>query len=293
MSAAEAVAPRWRAVRRLGVRAPGAVPIACAIPLLILLLGAVLPALTGYGTDEFVADAYLAPSLAHPFGTDQFGRDVMVRSFAAAKIDYLIPGIAVTVSVVVGSMLGVLAAISGRRADWLLLRVTDAIIAFPFVVLVLVLVVVVGADFSLLGLPDGAAPALAAIVLTGWAYYARLARSQALSLRNRDFVAAARLMGYSNLRITVRHILPTVLATSLAYAVGDLIVTVALIASLSFLGAGVAPPTPEWGQMMYEGRDVLETAWWLTLFPATLIAISSLALATIADAMVARLEGRS
>jgi peptide/nickel transport system permease protein len=170
------------------------------------------------------------------------------------------------------------------------MRVVDAIISFPLVVLVVSLVVVLGADRTIAGLPPGLAPALAAFVLTGWAYYARIARSQALSLRQRDFVVATRYMGYSEGRIVTRHILPIVASTILAYAVGDAIVAIAVIASLSLLGAGVQPPTPEWGQMMLESRAYLQTAWWMTLFPVLLIVISGLALSLVGDGLVKRLD---
>ena len=171
------------------------------------------------------------------------------------------------------------------------MRIVDAIISFPFVVLVLALVVTLGADRSILGLPAGLAPALFAFCLTGWAYYARIARSQAMALRERDFVVAARLMGYSETRIVLRHVLPAVIGTSIAYAVGDAIVTVAFTASLSLLGAGVQPPTPEWGQMMYEARSYLQTAWWITLFPALALVVSGIALSLVGDALLKRVEG--
>lgn len=273
---------------------PTALWVGVGVLVAILLLGFLMPIITGYGVDAFVASAYEAPSLSHPFGTDGFGRDVMVRTFAAARIDYLVGAVTVIFCAVVGTAVGALCTASGRPSlEWILSRVTDAVISFPFVVLVLALVVVFGDSLSVPGLPDGLPPLLAAIALTGWAYYARLGRAETLALRDRDFVVAARLMGYSSTRIVLRHIFPAVLMTSLAYSVGDAIVTVSLTASLSFLGAGVQPPTPEWGQMMYEGRDVVESAWWITAFPAILLVISGLALAVIADGAIARLRGRS
>ncbi len=280
---------------RLRVRAPRPVVlIAAAIPVIIVILGFVLPSITGYSPTAFVAVPLQAPSWAHPFGTDQFGRDVLVRAFVASHIDYLVAVVGVGISSIAGSVIGVaVAATRVRWIDWAVMRVVDAVIAFPFIVLALAFVVVFGPSASFLGLPQGMPALFAAFLLVGWAYYARLARSQAVSLRSRDFVTSARLMGYSNARISLRHIMPIVMATTMAYAVGDAILTVALTASLSFLGAGIGPPAPEWGQMMFDGRGLLQIAWWMTLFPALMLVISGLCLAVIADHAVRRLEDRA
>lgn len=260
--------------------------------LLVVVLGFLLPVVTGYGTDEFVADPLLPPSVHHPFGTDQFGRDLLVRSFAAARVDYLIGAFVIVWCGLIGSLVGVLMATTRiPGVDWAMSRVIDASIAFPMTILVIAVGVVLGSDFALLGLPRGLPSVLLVYALIGWAYYARLARAQALSLRSRDFVRAARTMGYSDLRITMRHVFPQVSMTTLAYAVGDAIVAIALTSSLAFLGAGVAPPTPEWGQIMYEGRGVIGTAWWVVAFPAGMLALSGISLAAIANGVIRRIEG--
>lgn len=287
--------PAARRTLRLRARLPGwLVLVAAAIPVLIVILGFVLPAITGYSTSAFVAAPLQAPSWAHPFGTDQFGRDVMVRSFAASHIDYLVAVVGVGISSIAGTVIGV--AVSATRIRWLdwgVMRIVDAVISFPFIVLALAFVVVFGPNAGFLGLPQGMPALFAAFLLVGWAYYARLARSQAVTLRSRDFVTAARLMGYSTMRISLRHVAPIVMATTMAYAVGDAIVTVALTASLSFLGAGIGPPAPEWGQMMFDGRGLLGIAWWMTLFPALMLVISGLCLAVLADRAIKRLEDRA
>jgi peptide/nickel transport system permease protein len=285
---------RRRSSPRLA-RLPGwLVLVAAAIPVLIVILGFVLPAITGYSPTAFVAQPLQAPSWAHPFGTDQFGRDIFVRCFVASHIDYLVAAVGVGVASVAGSIIGVAVASTRiRGVDWTVMRIVDAVIAFPFIVLALAFVVVFGQGVSFLGLPQGMPALFAAFLLVGWAYYARLARSQAVSLRSRDFVTAAHLMGYSNTRIALRHVMPIVMATTMAYAVGDAILTVALTASLSFLGAGIGPPAPEWGQMMFDGRGLLQIAWWMTLFPALMLVISGLCLAVIADHAIRRLEDRA
>ena len=267
------------------------IAVGVAILVAMLALGPLLKAITGYSTSGLAFTPLQSPTLAHPFGTDMFGRDVMVRTFVAAQTDFLVAAIAVGFASTVGTLIGVFAGSTRiRGVDWTIMRIVDAIISFPFIVLVLALVVVVGADRSIAGLPHGLAPALIAFCLTGWAYYARIARGQALSLRQRDFVVAARLMGYSELRIVVRHILPAVLGVTMAYAVGDAIITVAFTASLSLLGAGVQPPTPEWGSMMYEARNYLQSAWWITLFPALALVTSGIAFSLVGDGLLKRLE---
>jgi len=293
-TAAAPTHPVARVARRL--RLPSDVGLLIGVGTLaaMLALAFLLPVVTGYGTNEFAGAPYQAPSLSHPFGTDQFGRDVMVRTFAAAKVDYMIAFLAVGVSLLIGTTIGVvIGVVHGGVVDWLLSRLVDAVIAFPLVILVLALVVAVGPEKSAPGLPAGTPALLIALFVFGWAFYARLAHAQALSLREREFVVAARMMGYSRTRIVMRHMLPNVLATATAYAVGDAVFIIGATASLAFLGAGVQPPTPEWGQIMFEARGVLETAWWTSVFPGLALVVTGLALALIADGLIQRLEGGS
>lgn len=285
--------PRYRRALARITSQPRGILVGTAVLVAVPLLGWLLPWITGYAPHEFVDVPLLAPSLAHPFGTDEYGRDVMVRAFAASHVDYLIAAVTVGVSALVGSAVGVFSAcVRARGVDWIIMRLADAVISFPLLVLVLALVVVFGDDLSLPGVPQGMPALLAALVAIGWAYYARLARSQAVSLRSREFVVAAQQMGYSDLRIAVRHLLPTVMTVTLAYSVGDAITAVAIASSLSFFGAGVAPPTPEWGQMMYEGRGLIDSAWWITTFPGLIVVSMGLALSLAADGLAARLGGR-
>lgn len=281
---------RFTGLARLSPRAG---VVAAALLILIFVMSFALPVITGYGPDQFIGLPYQPPSLAHPFGTDGFGRDVMIRTFTASRVDYLIPLLIVAISVAIGSIVGVAVTLIGGFAEWLMMRITDAIIAFPFLILILALVVVFGQGVDVAFLPNGTIPIIVAVVLTGWAYYARLARSQALTLRGMDYITAARIMGYSTTRIVFRHITPKVLGASVSYAIGDMIVVMGLIASLSLFGAGIAPPTAEWGQMMFEGRSVLGQYWWVTLFPLVFMIISAVSLAAIAERLVARLEGRA
>jgi peptide/nickel transport system permease protein len=269
---------------RLFVHRRLAVVVGVAILATVTSLSIVVP-LVSPSPDTFVATPFEPPSWSHPFGTDTFGRDVFVRTWAAGRIDLFVATVGVLSSLLFGTTIGVLAA-SARSRYWeaVLMRVVDSIIAFPFVVLVLALVLVFGATAEYGPLPAGLPALLLAIFIFDWALYARLARAQTLVLRTSDFVVAASILGFSSARIVRRHLLPHVFRVTGAYAVGDAIIILIATASLPFLGAGVQPPTPEWGSMMYEGRTVLATAWWITIIPGLVLALTGIGLSLVADA---------
>jgi peptide/nickel transport system permease protein len=258
--------------------------------LLVLIAGAciVVPAIAGGAVDQ-IGTPFQAPSLAHPFGTDEVGRDVLLRTLAGGRIDLTIAVAGVALAVCVGTLVGITAGMSGRWIDAVMMRVVDAVVAFPFIVFVLLLVIVIGAR-SMGPIPTGIPAIFIALVATDWAWYARIARTQTVSLRSRDFVVAARLLGFSRWRIATRHVAPTVLRVSIAYAAGDLLLFMVGTAGLAFLGAGVEPPTPEWGSIMQEGEIYLQSAWWITIMPAIVLALTGLAVTLISDALLARLE---
>lgn len=260
---------------------------------LIVLACIFVPILSPYSSSEIVAAPYEAPSASHPFGTDSVGRDMMVRVFVAGRLDLAIAAITVLAALLIGSVIGTLAGGSKRRwVDTSLMRLVDAMIAFPFLVLVLVLVVIFGPERSLGPLPAGAPAVICGVILGDWAFYARLARGQTLALRERDYVVAARVLGFSQKRIVVRHLLPGVMGTVFAYAVADAILVMITVASLSFVGVGIQPPTPEWGALMFDGRAVLQDAWWITVIPGVMLALTGLGLSLVADALLSRREGR-
>jgi len=261
-----------------------------AIVAAIALLSVFAPAIAGDGPDRLIGAPLQAPSGEHWFGTDALGRDVFVRTFVAARVDYLVAIFGTLFSLIVGTTLGTLVAMA-RRPVWgkLLMRVTDGLIAVPFNLLILVIVLGFGTERDVLGLPKGLPGVLVAVIVVGWSIYARLARAEAMTLRQREFVGAARLMGFSKRRIVGRHILPTVILTTGTYAVADTVMVIGLLAGLPFLGAGVLPPTPEWGTMMFEGRGVLESAWWVVVFPAAALVATAIAISLIADGLLDRL----
>jgi len=267
-----------------GVR--GRFGLKCGIAILstIAICCLVIPLVWPDSPDALYAVPLQAPSLAHPFGTDDVGRDIFVRVFAGGRIDLIVATFVVGLSCIVGTIIGILAGSTKR--GWLeavLMRIVDALIAFPFVILILLLVVLVGPARVIGPLPAGLPATLIAFLLVGWAYYARLARAQALTLRQKEYVVAAELLGYSRVRVITRHLAPTIFRVTASYAVGDAILVVVVIASLAFLGAGVQPPTPEWGNIMFEGAGYMQSAWWITVTPGLMLALTGLGLSLVAD----------
>ncbi|MCC6830893.1 MAG: ABC transporter permease [Thermoleophilia bacterium] len=253
----------------------------------VVLLCVLAPLLSPHGPNEIVAVPFSAPSAEYPFGTDALGRDVFVRVWVGGRLDLVIAAIVVGVSLAVGTVVGIVSGATPRRwLDALLMRFVDALVAFPFVILVLALIVVVGRTRSFWFLPPGAPAIVIASLLVNWSIYARLARAETMSLRGSDHVAAGRMLGYPQSRIVGRHLLPGVVRITASYAVADVVIVVIATASLAFLGTGVQAPTAEWGSIMYEGRAVLGTSWWITTFPGLVLAVTGLAVTLIADALL-------
>ena len=253
----------------------------------VVLMCVFVPMLWSHDPGEFVAAAFQSPSLAHPFGTDAVGRDVFVRTFAGGRVDLVAAVITAGFALVVGTTIGTFSGATKRRwLDSTLMRIVDAVISFPLLILLLALVVVIGADRSFGPAPAGLAAAMIALMSVQWAIQARIARGQALSLRDSDFVTAARLSGLPQRSIIRRHIAPGVARITAAYAISDVVLVVVILASLPFLGAGVQPPNPEWGSIMYEGRGFLQQAWWITILPGAVLALTGLALSLVADALL-------
>jgi peptide/nickel transport system permease protein len=252
------------------VGGPATRTIGGAVFALIVLMCIVVPFLYPYGPNDFVAAPFQSPSLAHPFGTDAVGRDVFLRTWAGGRVD-----------------LGTLAGSSRQRwLDSLIMRIVDAVIAFPLVILLLALVVVFGADTAWGPAPPGLAAAMIALMCVMWAGYARMARGQSLALRDSDFVLATRVAGIPNSRVVLKHIAPGVSRITMALAVSDIVMVVVILASLPFLGAGVQPPAAEWGSIMYEGRGFLRQAWWITICPGIVLALTGLSLSFVADSLL-------
>jgi peptide/nickel transport system permease protein len=246
-----------------------------SVLVVVILASVVVPALSNFDARHGDSEPLLGPSWTNPFGTDNLGRDMFVRALTATRLDILLAITAVGASLLIGTLLGAIMGVaSGSKIAGFLGLVVDSINAFPFIVLALGVVAVAGPS------PGGV---LAAIIATGWARYARVARARAAVVAHADYVDAARLLGYGRIRVMSRHVFPNVYSESFAFALSELVIVILAIASLSFLGAGVRPPTPELGAMISEGRMFLDQAWWISIFPGALLAVAALSIQLIAD----------
>ena len=213
-------------------------------------------------------------SWAHPLGTDRLGRDVLTRIMWGSRISLAAGVLTVLLASAVGAAIGFVAGYYGGRIDAGLMRVTDATLSFPVILLALILAVTVGPSFT---------NVVIAIAVILWARYARVIRSQVLTLMELDFIAQARLAGAGGWRIITRHLLPNTLNTLVVLVTLQVGYVIIVEASLSFLGAGIPPPTPAWGSMIAEGRDVVTSAWWVSMFPGLAILLVVLAFNLLGD----------
>lgn len=243
-----------------------------------LILGAVLaPALAPFAVDALdLANRRAAPSSLHWFGTDELGRDVMTRVLFGARVSLAIGLVSALVSAAIGAAVGATAGYGGRVVDDVLMRITDAMLAIPRLPLLMITAAVLQPSVAVLVLLVG---------LAGWMETARVVRAEVLSLAARDFVAAARAMGASPLRVVLRHVLPGVVpaaavATTLAVGRGIL-----LESALSFFGVGVQPPTASWGNMLYQAQTTMTSEPWLAIFPGAMIFLTVLACNAVGDAI--------
>lgn len=226
-----------------------------------------------------------APSAEHIFGTDNYGRDVFSRVVWGTRIDLSIGFFGVLVPMIIGGIIGLLAAWYGGWLDSLLMRISEIMMAFPFTILVIAIITILG---------TGTINLYIALWLVGWMSYARLVRAEVLKLKKAEFIEAARVAGFSDVRILLRHILPNVISSSIVFAASDMVMCMLTGASMSFLGLGVQPPTPEWGAILNEGRTYISYASWMTFFPGLVLATTGVGLSLLGDSMtdILRRKGR-
>jgi len=227
------------------------------------------------------------PSAAHPLGTDDLGRDVLARMLHGARISLSVGFVAESIAIGIGLVIGLLAGYYGGKVDSLLMRFVDIMLCFPTFFLILAVIAFIGPSIWNI---------MFIIGVTGWMGVARLVLAETLSLKERDFVAAARAQGAGTARILFRHILPNTLAPVLVAATLGVAGAILVESGLSFLGIGVQPPTPSWGNILTAGKDNIEFAWWLSLFPGLAIFLTVLGYNLlgegIRDAVDPRLKGR-
>jgi peptide/nickel transport system permease protein len=243
----------------------------------IAALALLAPWVTPFDPAELGLEGGLEPpSAAHWFGTDQLGRDIFTRVLYAARTDLQIGTIGVSIPLIIGAVIGLFAGYYAGWPDAVLGRVVDVVTAFPFLVLVLAIVAMLG---------PGLVNFYIAITLVSWVAYARIVRGEALSARGRGYILAARSLGYGDIRIMFRHLLPNVIVPALVFGMSDFVLDILAGASLGFFGLGVQPPTPEWGVMIAEGRNYILTAPWVVIFPGVATILTAFFVSLVGDSV--------
>jgi len=229
------------------------------------------------------AAVFAPPSLAHPFGTDEFGRDVFSRVLYGAAVSFRVAIVAVGISGVAGVVLGALAGFYGRWLDEIIMRIMDILFAFPAVLLAITVMAILG---------RGVTNAMIAIAVVYTPIFARVTRGAVISVRGREFVHAARALGQSNGQIIIKHILPNALAPIIVQTSLSLAFAILAEAALSFFGLGTQPPDPSWGRMLSEGRSFLNQAPWMGIFPGLAIMLSVMGFNFLGDGLRDLLDPR-
>ncbi|WP_153463271.1 MULTISPECIES: nickel transporter permease [Sediminibacillus] len=254
------------------------------IILLLLVVAAMAPVVATHDpTDQQLLDRYLAPSGDHWLGTDELGRDIYSRIVYGTRISIQIGLIAVGISAVIGILLGGIAGYFGRWVDQVIMRVIDILMAFPSILLAIALVAVLGASLT---------NAMIAIGIVGVPQFARIVRSTVLSVKETEYIEAARAIGAKNNRILFQHVLPNCLAPIIVQATLSIGTAILDAAGLSFLGLGAQPPSPEWGAMLSDGRAALQTAPWVVAFPGLAIFLVVLGFNLFGDGLRDALDPR-
>ncbi|MDQ6907028.1 MAG: ABC transporter permease [Chloroflexota bacterium] len=248
---------------------------------LILLTALLAPLLAPYNPiEQDLGGAFAAPlSHGHLLGTDNFGRDILSRIIFGTRLDLQIGFISVLFPFIVGSLVGVTAGYLGGKTDTIVMRIVDVLLAFPFLVLVIALMTLLGPGLRNLYIAVG---------IFGWITYCRLVRGETLVARNLEYIQAAKTVGCTNSRVIFTHLLPNVIAPSLVYVFTGMVQAILTGATLSFLGLGPQPPTPEWGAMIAEGRQFLLQAWWMPTLPGIAILITGVSFSLIGDGLAER-----
>ncbi|MCA3749377.1 MAG: ABC transporter permease [Rubrobacter sp.] len=262
----------WRRFKRHRLALVG------GVVLIFLYAAAILaPWIAPYGYDEIDVTALnQPPSLEHPMGTDRLGRDELTRVLYGGRVSLMV-GLCVGVfSTLIGAVVGIVSGYYGRVVDTALMGFTDYMLVLPFLPLLLVL----GSLFQFTPVTI-----TFALVLLLWMDLARLVRGQVLSLREQEFVLAARAIGVSDLRIMLRHILPNVVGVLVVKATLAVALAILLESAISYLGFGIQPPTPSWGNMLTDARATMTTQWWLTVFPGLMIVITALCVNFLGDGL--------
>jgi len=251
---------------------------------LLLLLTLVGPFFTQYDPNVGnINDSLVGPSFSHLLGTDYEGRDMLTRIIYGARLSVGIAVGCVLTAMIVGTLLGLIAAYIGGVTGSIIMRVLDVVISFPYVVLVIAVLAVLG---------PGLLSVAVAIAVVDWTSYGRIIYGQVLSVREREYVESCRALGASQARIMLRHILPNVATPALVYATLDISQVILLMAALSFLGLGAQPPAADWGTMIADGRVYIYSAWWISTFPGLVIMVTGTCFAILGDGLADVMDRR-
>jgi peptide/nickel transport system permease protein len=259
------VRPRWTLIAGASLMA------------LLIIVACVPWAFAPYDPIAFDYNAIMqAPSAAHPFGTDNFGRDILSRVIWATRVDMQIAIFSTIFPLVFGTIVGTLTGYYGGWLDIVFGRLVDVAITFPFLVIVIAIVSVLG---------PGLFNMYIAVSAVGWVFYAQLARAEVMVQKQSDYAAAARVLGYTEPRLIFRHLLPNAVTPIIVYWMTDMALDILLGSSLGYLGLGAQPPTAEWGVIIADGKNFMSTAWWISVFPGIAIVIAGLAFSLLGDGL--------
>jgi peptide/nickel transport system permease protein len=243
----------------------------------VLGLAILAPVIAPYDpTKQDLQNILQDPSSKHWLGTDQLGRDVWSRMLYAARVDLRVGFLAVLLPFVIGTTLGAVAGYYGRFGDTFISRLAEIVVAFPFYVLVIAMVFVLG---------PGTRNIYLAVTMVGWVSYMRIIRGEVLVQKRQEYTLAAQAAGLSNVRIIVRHLLPNVITQAIVFAMSDIVLDILLIVTLGYLGLGIQPPTPDWGTMIADGQTFLTVKWQLSTIPGVAVVITGLGLSLIGDGL--------
>jgi peptide/nickel transport system permease protein len=251
--------------------------IGAAILLILAFCAIFAPLISPYKPDFNDFNNLLSgPSGSHLFGTDAEGRDVLSRVLYALRLDLGIVVLVTYVPLPIGVVVGALAGYYGGWLDALISRLGDVMIAFPFIILVLAIIAIVG---------PGVEGVLIGVPIVAWALYARLARAEMLVMREQPFILAAKALGYTDRRAIFRHAVPNLMRAALIYSTLDMVVNLLLLASLSYLGLGVQQPTPELGSIIADGQSTLLSAWWVATLPGLVVVLFGIGAGLLGDGL--------
>lgn len=258
--------------------------IGAGLSLILVFLTLAAPWLEPYNPTKMeLSQKFMAPCREFIFGTDHLGRDIFSRILEGSRVSLSVAVLVVVCSALVGILLGMISGYAGGVVDMVIMRIVDVLLAFPAMIFALALSTMIG---------TGQMNLIIAITCIQWTRYARIARGEALMLKNAEYIEAARSIGNSTVQVLFKYVFPNIISKILIMASMDIGSIILYCASLSFLGLGAQPPSPDWGVMISEGKDYLQYAPWLTIFPGLAIAVSALAFNMLDDGLRDRLDPR-